>query len=227
MKKQSTAPPITPPAAGTHQIVADPLAVNQAKASMAIVIGLLIIAGSVYGAVGFDTPWSLAAIVLAVPALVYGISLWANVSAERRRFYIYEAEVRDGRDYNNDGVLGPPAGHVVPVAGKPGFILPDLHPETPAGPTPALIHFPCSANDVLWILDRAAKVGLGFRQWEGQKLPSKIKIDRERWAAVQDGMLRWQFATARQTATGRRVDLREDIGIEAMKSAVRKGAGEP
>jgi hypothetical protein len=227
MKKQSAAPPIIPPAAGTHQIVADPLAINQAKASTAIVVGLLIITGAIYGVVEFDVLWSLAVIILAVPALVYGISLWRNVSAERRRFYMYQAEIRDGRDYNKDGVLGPPAGHVVSVAGKPVITLPDLHPETPAGPTPALIHFPCTANDVLWILDRATRVGLGFRQWEGQKLPSKIKIDRERWATVQDGMLRWQFATARQTATGRRVDLREDIGIEVMKSAVRKSAGEP
>jgi len=41
---------------------------------------------------------------------------------------------------------------------------------------------------------------------------------------VQDGLLRWQFATARQTKTGRVVELRGDIDVEAMKDAVRKGA---
>jgi hypothetical protein len=219
-KRQST--PAPPPAAGTHQLVAAPLAVDQAKAVTALVVGLMIIAGAVAGAVELDTPWPLAAIVLAVPALVYGGALWANLSAERRRFYA--KEVADGVDYNRDGVVGKPQGHVVTVHGKPSFTLSDLHPETPASPPPALIHFPCTANDVLWILDRAVKVGLGFRQWEGQRLPSKIKIDRATWGAVQDGLLRWQFATSRQTVSGRRVDLRLDIGVEAMKNAVVKGS---
>jgi hypothetical protein len=222
-KRLSTAAP--PPAASTHQLVAAPLAIDQAKAVTALVVGLLVVAGAVAGAVELDTPWPLAATVLAVPALVYGAALWANLGAERRRFYA--DEVRDQRDYDGDGVVGKPHGHVVTVAGKPAFTLPDLHPETPASPPPALIHFPCTANDVLWILERASKVGLGFRQWEGQPLPSKIKIDRATWGAVQDGLLRWQFATSRNTAAGRRVDLRLDIGIEAMKDAVRKGAGEP
>jgi hypothetical protein len=225
-KRQSTAAaPVPPPAAGTHQLVADPLAVMATKAASAFVVGALVVAGAVAGAVYAETPLPLAAVVLAVPALVYGVALWLNLGAERRRFYA--AEVRDQRDYNRDGVVGDPSGHVVTVAGAPAFVLPDLHPDTPAGPPPALIHFPCTANDVLWILDRAAQVGLGFRQWEGQRLPSKIKIDRATWGAVQDGLLRWQFATSRNTATGRRVDLRIDIGVEAMKDAVRKGAGEP
>jgi hypothetical protein len=146
-----------------------------------------------------------------------------NLGAERRRFYA--AEVRDQRDYNNDQVIGDPRGHVVTVQGEPAFVLPDLQPETPAGPPPALVHFPCTANDVLWILDRAVEVGLGFRQWEGQVLPSKLRLDRATWAAVQDGLLRWQFAIDRPTKTGRRVDLRLDIGVEAMKAAVVKGAG--
>jgi hypothetical protein len=224
-KRQSVAAPAPPPAAGTHQLVAAPLALDQAKAVTALVVGLLIVAGSVAGAVELDSPWPLGAAVLAVPALVYGVALWANLSAERRRFYA--AEVRDQRDYNNDGKLGDPRGHVVTVAGAPAFTLPDLHPETPASPPPALIHFPCTANDVLLVLDRAVKVGLGFRQWEGRVLPSGVKLDRATWGAVQDGLLRWQFATSRQTATGRRVDLRLDIGVEAMKDAVIKGAGQP
>ena len=223
-KRQSAAAAAPPPAASTHQLVAAPLALDQAKAVTALVVGLLIVAGAVAGAVELDSPWPLVAIVLAVPALVYGGALWANLIAERRRFYA--KEVADGVDHNRDGFVGKPQGHVVTVQGAPAFTLPDLHPETPAAPPPALIHFPCTANDVLWILDRAVKVGLGFRQWEGKVLPSGVKLDRATWGEVQDGLIAWKFATSRQTATGRRVDLRLDIGIEAMKNAVVKGAGE-
>ena len=221
INRQSSAP-AAPPAASTHQLVADPLAIMATKSVTALVVGALVVGGAVTGAVYAEALWPLAGVVLAVPALVYGVALWLNLGAERRRFYA--AEVRDQRDYDRDGMIGDPRGHVVTVQGAPAFTLPDLHPETPPGPPPALIHFPCTANDVLWILDRAADVGLGFRQWEGKSLPSGVKLDRATWGAVQDGLLRWQFATARQTATGRRVDLRLDIGVEAMKDAVLKGS---
>ena len=224
-KRQSSAAPVAPPAAGTHQLVADPLAIMATKSVTALVVAFLVVGGAVTGAVYTEAVWPLALSVLAVPALVYGVALWLNLGAERRRFYA--AEVRDQRDYTGDNIIGDPRGHVVHVQGEPAFVLPDLHPETPAGPPPALIHFPCTANDVLWILDRAAVVGLGFRQWEGQSLPSKIKLDRDKWVEVQDGLIAWKFATARQTATGRRVDLRLDIGVEAMKAAVVKGAAKP
>ena len=223
LKRSSATAPVSPPAAGTHQLVADPLAIMATKSVTALVVGALVVGGAVTGAVYAEALWPLALMVLAVPALVYGVALWLNLGAERRRFYA--AEVRDQRDYNNDQVIGNPRGHVVHVQGAPAFTLPDLHPETPPGPPPALIHFPCTANDVLWILDRAAEAGLGFRQWEGQVLPSSVKLDRDKWSEVQDGLIAWKFATARQTATGRRVDLRLDIGIEAMKAAVVKGAG--
>lgn len=225
IKRQSTTAASPPPAAGTHQLVAAPLAIDQAKAVTALVVGLLIVAGAVAGAVELDTLWTLTAIVLAVPALVYGAALWVNLSAERRRFYA--REVADGKDYNRDGVVGKPQGHVVHVQGRPAFTLPDLYPETPAGPPPALIHFPCTANDVLWILDKAQRDGLGFRAWEGKRLPSGVKLDRDKWVDVQDGMLAWKFATARQTKTGRVVEFRTDIDVEAMKDAVVKGAGKP
>jgi len=221
IKRQSAASPAAP-AASTHQMVASPIALDAAKGVTSLVVGGLVVAGAVAGSVEADALWPLLALVLAVFPVVYGSVLLYNLPEERKRFYA--AEVRDQRDYNKDGVLGDPRGHVVTVQGKPAFTLPDLDPEPVAGPPPALIHFPCTANDVLWILDRAVEVGLGFRQWEGQSLPSGVKLDRATWGAVQDGLLRWQFATSRQTATGRRVDLRLDIGVEAMKDAVVKGA---
>jgi hypothetical protein len=203
-------------------MVASPIAVDAAKGVTALVVGALVVAGAVLGSVQVGTAWPLLALVLAVFPVVYGGVLLYNLPEERKRFYA--AEVRDKRDYDGDGVIGKPQGHVVTVQGTPAFVLPDLHPDTPAEPPPALIHFPCTANDVLWILDRAVEVGLGFRQWEGQTLPSGVKLDRATWGAVQDGLLRWQFATSRTTATGRRVDLRLDIGVEAMKDAVLKGS---
>lgn len=221
IKRQSSAAP-TAPAASTHQMVASPIAVDAAKGVTALVLGALVTGAAVAGSVEAGTPWPLLALALAVFPVVYGAVLLYNLPEERKRFYAQE--VRDQRDYDGDGVIGKPQGHVVTVQGEPAFVLPDLHPETPAGPPPALIHFPCTANDVLWILDRAAEVGLGFRQWEGQVLPSKIKLDRPGWDLVKDGLIAWKFATARQTATGRRVDLRLDIGVEAMKDAVRKGS---
>jgi hypothetical protein len=197
----------------------------QSKSVSAATVALCVVGASVYGWYALDNPAPLLALVL-VPGLVaYARALWLDLDAERRR--IYRLEVERGEDLTGDGVIGQPQGHVVTVQGQPAFTLPDLHPDTPPAPPPALVYFPCTANDVLAVLDRAAEVGLGFRQWEGKVLPSGVKLDRPAWGAVQDGMLRWQFATARQTATGRRVDLRLDIGIEAMKDAVVKGAGEP
>jgi len=222
--KQSAAAPAQP-AASTHQMVASPIAVDAAKGVTALVVGGLIVAGAVAGAAEAGALWPLLALALAVFPVVYGGVLLYNLPEERKRFYAQE--VADNVDYNRDGHVGKPQGHVVTVQGKDAFVLPDLHPDTPAEPPPALIHFPCTANDVLWILDRAATVGLGFRQWEGQTLKSGVKLDRPTWGAVQDGLLAWKFATSRQTATGRRVDLRLDIGIEAMKDAVVKGAGQP
>jgi len=222
--KKST-PIATAPAASTHDVKAGELAALDAKATAALVVfgGVFVLAAWGWSATGEPGVMALAAVGL--PALAYGWSVLRNASHERRRFYAQE--VRDGRDYNHDGVIGKPQGHVVDVQGKPAFTLPDLHPDTPAAPPPALIHFPCTANDVLAVLDSAPTNGLGFRAWEGKRLPSGVKLDRSTWGAVQDGLLRWQFATARTTKTGRVVELRTDIDIEAMKDAVRKGAGEP
>lgn len=222
--KKST-PIATAPAAGTHDVKAGELAALDAKATAALVVFGGVVALAVWGWSATGEPAIMALSLAGLPALVYGLSALRSTSAERRRFYA--AEVMDGKDYNHDGVIGKPQGHVVEVLGKPAFTLPDLHPETPAAPPPALIHFPCTANDVLLVLDSAPQDGLGFRAWEGKRLPSGVKLDRSTWGAVQDGLLAWQFATARQTKTGRVVELRTDIDVEAMKDAVRKGAGEP
>lgn len=224
MKHSAPAAPAAP-AASTHDVKAGELAALDAKATAALVVfgGVVVLAGWGWDVTGEPAVMAFAAVGL--PALAYGWSALRNAGAERRRFYA--REVADGVDHNRDGVIGKPQGHVVEVQGKPAFTLPDLHPDTPAGPPPALIHFPCTANDVLLVLDRAQSDGLGFRAWEGKRLPSGVKLDRSTWGAVQDGLLRWQFATARTTKTGRVVELRTDIDVEAMKDAVVKGAGQP
>lgn len=224
--KKST--PLAAPAAGTPTArdTAEYLAWLRAKAVAAGVLAAGVLSG---GGVIVDAT-EMAAVLIPFAAVsavlaVYGVYLWLHVNNTVRD--LWQREIKDGKDIDRDGKVGPPRGHVVEVQGKPAFTLPDLHPETPAAPPPALIHFPCTANDVLFVLDSAQSDGLGFRAWEGKRLPSGVKLDRSTWGAVQDGLLRWQFATARQTKTGRVVELRTDIDIEAMKDAVRKGAGEP
>jgi hypothetical protein len=41
---------------------------------------------------------------------------------------------------------------------------------------------------------------------------------------VQDGLLQWQFATARETKAGRVVELRPDLSVDDMMRLVQKGA---
>lgn len=222
--KKST--PLAAPAAGTPTArdTAEYLAWLRAKAVAAGVLAAGVLSG---GGVIVDAT-EMAAVLIPFAAVsavlaVYGVYLWLHVNNTVRD--LWQREIKDGKDIDGDGKVGPPRGHVVEVQGKPAFTLPDLHPETPAAPPPALVHFPCTANDVLLVLDSAPGDGLGFRAWEGKRLPSGVKLDRSTWGAVQDGLLAWQFATARTTKTGRVVELRTDIDIEAMKDAVRKGAG--
>lgn len=222
MKKSAAAVPQAP-AVSASRYDADYFAWLRAKSVAAGILAAGILAG---GGVAVDAT-GLAALIIPFVAVagvlaVYGVFLWLHVNSTVRD--LWQREIKEGKDIDGDGKVGPPKGHVVEVQGKAAFTLPDLHPETPPAPPPALIHFPCTANDVLYVLDRAPAEGLGFRAWEGQRLPSGVKLDRSTWGAVQDGMLRWQFATARQTRTGRVVELRTDIDVEAMKDAVQKGA---
>jgi hypothetical protein len=104
-------------------------------------------------------------------------------------------------------------------------VLPDL--DRPRE-EPPLIHFPICANDVIYVVNRAAVAGLAFRAWDKQKLPSRKEIDRPLWSGIIDGLVAWQFATATVDAAGkRRASLREDVDIEEMLHAVRIGAGHP
>jgi NAD(P)-dependent dehydrogenase (short-subunit alcohol dehydrogenase family) len=57
-----------------------------------------------------------------------------------------------------------------------------------------LLHFPTNRrmvtpDDVLHILDRATEVGLAFRNWEGQRLPSGTVLDRVAWGGCLDGLV--------------------------------------
>jgi hypothetical protein len=226
MRKSVPAPAAPPSPPQAAPVTADYLAWLRAKSVGAGILAAGVLAGGglVVDATGLAVvlvPFVAVAVVLAV----YGVALWLHVNSVTRD--LWRRELRDGKDYTGDGHLGPPQGHVVHVQGQPAFVLPDLHPETPAAPPPALIHFPCTANDVLFVLDKAQGDGLGFRAWEGQRLPSGVKLDRDGVKWLQDGMLAWKFATSRMTATGRRVELRTDIDIEAMKAAVQKGAAKP
>lgn len=157
---------------------------------------------------------------------VYSTALGRNTHQVRRA--TWQEELRRGEDLDGDGHQGPPpaVGHVVPISGpKPAqFTLPNLDQQRTTAP---LIHFPIPPNDVVYILSRAAGDGLGFRQWNGHRLPSGVVIDRDTWAAILDGLIVWQMASASTDAAGRRrTELRGDVAVETMIQAV-KTAVEP
>ena len=222
--KHSTAPA---PAAATHELVAHPLALDTARGFAALVIAATIGAGAVAGAVLVHPAFLLVLVLASIPA-VYGWALLANLKAERRRFYA--AEVRDQRDYDGDGVVGEPAGHIVTVSRRGQepveYVLPDTKPPKGA---PALAGFPVTANDVLQILD-------GLRDGRQVAFPRSTLVlasgtriaasdaGRETWRAVQDGFIAWEFAEAREGSNGREVWLRPDVTVEQMKHLVRQGA---
>lgn len=152
---------------------------------------------------------------------IYSQALGRNTHQVRRA--TWQEELRRGEDLDGDGHQGPPppVGHVVPISGpKPSQVtLPDLDSPRSAAP---LIHFPVSPNDVVYILNRAASAGLGFRQWQGHRLPSSVEIDRDTWAAILDGLITWQMASASTDAAGRRrTELRSDVPVETMIQAVK------
>lgn len=218
--KHSTAPA---PAAATHELVAHPLALDTARGFAALVVAATIGAGAVAGVVLVHPAFALVLPFAAILA-VYGWQVIANTEAEKRRFYA--REVRDGKDYDGDGVVGEPAGHIVNIAGRE-TILPDLDPPKMTKPAPALVGFPVSANDVLFVIDRASRYGCGFRAWKGERLPSGAVLSADLWRSIQDGLVKWQFATTRDTKAGRVVELRTDVELDVMLDAVRKGTSQP
>lgn len=191
-----------------------------ARVTLLVTIGLLALGFGVAGAV-YVSPLALGAgAIVGVPFVVFGAIMGAYTWSTHKQ--IYPSAPRP-QVVAPRAVQPEEAGHVVTVAGR-DMVLPNLNAPALDKPAPLLVGFPVCANDVLFVLSEATRRGLGFRAWVGERLPSGMKLDRAGWIAVQDGLLTWRFATSRQTATGRVVELRADVEIEAMLDAVRKGA---
>lgn len=162
-------------------------------------------------------------VVLVVYVWVYSSALAANTHEVRRATWQREQEL--GQDLDGDGMVGQPepVGHVVRIGGaKPReVVLPNLEASRAARP---LARFPVPANDVIYVLTRAAKEGLGFREWEGHRLPTTgVEIDRPLWGRIIDGMVDWEFVQATTDAGGRRrVRLASDVTVDEMVAAVRQ-----
>ena len=215
------------------------LAKNQAEAAalrMAMVLSaLVLLALAARLLVDLPLPQDPAAVVaiaLACVAIVAGVWLWTYASAlaantRQVRRATWQEELDSGQDLDDDGLIGPPAqqpaGHVVKIGGaKPrDVVLPDLDPA-PWAARP-LARFPVPANDVIYILNRAAKSGLGFRDWDGHRLPSGTPVDRPLWTRIIDGMVDWEMVQATTDAGGRRrVRLAGDVTVDEMIAAVRQ-----
>ena len=220
------------------------LARNRADAAVLLWIVAVILGDVAWGvavvALGAPVPsWDLIGamaggqVVLIVLAWVWTFarSLAEMTFDAQRATWVREQQM--GLDLDGDGEIGEPApvGHVMRINGRESAVLPNL--ERPARPRP-LAGFPAkpepiTPDDVLYILGRAAGqredgkalVGLGFRQWEGHSLPSGAKPGRDEWSAIQDGLLTWEFATARRVRGRRLVDLRSDVRVDDMMRAVR------
>lgn len=167
---------------------------------------------------------------LALVALLWGWTYSNALSRNTRhvREATWQMEVERGEDLDGDGRLGaPPVGHVVKIGGRrpASVVLPDLDAPRSAAP---LARFPVPPNDVVYVLTRAAREGLGFREWDGHRLPSGAEVDRPLWTRVIDGMVDWEMVQATTDAAGRRrVRLAGDATVDEMISAVRRSvAGE-
>lgn len=208
------------------------LGMQRVKSYVAAMCGVLVLAGALYLGTEFDFWWPvLPAVLVLVGAVIYAVSVVKDVENVRRQLWleIWAQEVATGTDIDDDGIIGNPVGHVVQIGGGRGSVTLanlDVMERRP------LVHFPnteghvVTPDDVLHIVDRAAEVGLAFRNWEGQRLPSGVVLDRPTWGGCLDGLVAWRFATDRQTQRGRVVEMRSDITVEDMKRAVRLGARE-
>lgn len=225
------------------------LAKNEAEARLyqmapwaaLIALGIALASFAIGENIRLPIPWPLAMLALwivelaglaSIYASTYASALQADNQAARRA--TWHIEQQTGHDLDGDGHIGPPEpiGHIIPLKSNGqdiGEIIladldaPGLRPLAgfPAEPKPI------TPNDVIYIIDRAAEVGLGSRQWEGHHLPSGASPGRDVWTAILDGLLLWQFATQRHTSDGRRlVELRTDTDIEHMKAAIQKAIGE-
>lgn len=159
-------------------------------------------------------------IVLVVYIISYSRALNANTISVKRA--TWGEEERQGVDLDGDGRVGPPVGHVVRINGpKPAeVVLPDL--DGSRADRRPLVEFPVSPNDVIYILTRAQREGLGNREWEGHTLPSGETVRRNTLNEILDGMAAWQFTIERRDAAGRRhARLRADVSVETMIAAVQ------
>jgi len=161
--------------------------------------------------------------LMAVYVVSYARTLRNDNAAVRARTWLLEEQT--GRDLDGDGQVGkpaPPVGHVMKIGGsKPKeVVLPDLDPPREMRP---LVRFPVPANDVIYILTRSATDGLGFREWDGHRLPSGRQVDRPLWTQIIDGMVDWEMVQATTDAAGRRrVRLAGDATVDEMIAAVRQ-----
>lgn len=166
--------------------------------------------------------------LMAVYVVSYARTLRNDNAAVRARTWLLEEQ--SGQDLDGDGQVGPPqeVGHVLKIGGKRprNVVLPDMAPPRQ---TKVLTKFPVSPNDVVYILTRAGEDGLGFREWDGHRLPSGATVDRPLWTKIIDGMVMWEMVDATTDAAGRRrVRLASDATVDEMVAAVRQSvAGKP
>ena len=213
------------------------LAKNQAEAAALRVA--MVLAGLVLLALGASLaldvrlprdPTVIVAVAIGCVAMVAGVWLWTYASAlaantRSVQAATWQEELARGEDLDGDGQVGQPAeaGHVVKIGGSrpQEVVLPNLDTARAA---PRLARFPVPANDVVYVLTQANRLGLGFRQWEGQQLPtSRAVIDRPLWSAIIDGMVDWEMVEARTDAGGRRrVRLASDVTVDQMVAEIRK-----
>lgn len=188
------------------------------------------VAVAVDGATWRDVLSAEMAAALGVQIVAIGIIWLATYAMTLRndtrevRMATWRQELARNEDLDNDGQIGPPQpmGHVVRIGGsKPAsVVLPDLDTGRSA---PNLARFPVTANDVIYVLTRAVSNGLGFRDWDGHRLPSGKVVDRPLWASVIDGMVDWEMVYAMTDAAGRRrVRLASDVTVDEMIDAVRR-----
>lgn len=225
-------------AAGYH-LTPSRLAGERVKAWLVGIVGAALLMGSIWASVSFGQLWMALVGLLAMGlSLVFMRSVLVDVENVRRQLWIdvWQKEVRTGTDIDGDGLVGPPVGHVVEIKTRSGTAQVTLANLDVQYKRP-LVHFPAAvgravtADDVLYILDRAGErkpsgggiVGLSYRAWEGQRLPSGTVLDRETWAGCLSGLVRWSFAQERVLGQGRVVELRKDIEVEDMKRAVKLG----
>jgi len=160
--------------------------------------------------------------LMVVYVISYARTLRNDNAAVRTRTWLMEEQT--GQDLDGDGQVGQPqeVGHVMKIGGKKpkDVVLPDLAPPKQAQ---VLRRFPVSPNDVIYILTRANHDGLGFREWDGHRLPSGATVDRPLWTKIIDGMVDWEMVDATTDAAGRRrVRLAEDATVDEMIAAVRQ-----